>query len=71
MNNDQMKPIDAGAPVLIPQGNMNDIPGTFGWMQKEYNRRKGKKSKSNSFKYGYGGQTSGFFTSIDGTMTMP
>ena len=41
-NYNQMKPLNVGAPVLIPQGNMADIPGTYGWMAKEYWAKKNR-----------------------------
>lgn len=76
-NYNQMKPLDVGAPVLIPQGNMADIPGTYGWMAKEYwTKKNGKKFKSSTtnhpdFKCGYGGRTAPYFTDIDITCTIP
>ena len=40
-SNDAMKPKDGECPVLIPQGNMNtEVPGTYGWMKKELNKKK-------------------------------
>lgn len=59
--NDDFKPIDAGAPVLIPAGNVNsDSPGSYGGMLKAYNAAKSGKtftSKSSlhkDFKPGFG-----------------
>jgi hypothetical protein len=49
---DDMTPIFAGAPVLIPQGNMKDIPGTYGWYQKLMNK-KGTVYTSKGYKEGY------------------
>lgn len=76
MDNDGMKPVDGGAPVMIPKGNMNaDIPGTYGNIQKMMsNKRKRSKNGISSipnYKYGYGGACSEFFKSIDGTMSIP
>lgn len=39
--NNEMTPVFADAPVLIPTGNMrDDIPGTYGWYQKELAKNK-------------------------------
>ena len=75
-SNDAMKPKDGECLVLIPQGNMNtEVPGTYGWMKKELNKKKKRSSNTISsipnFKYGYGGSGGGYFSAIDGTMTLP
>lgn len=76
MDNKDMNPVDGGAPVMIPKGNMNpNIPGTYGYMQNII--KKGKKRTKNTissipnYKYGYGGSSAGYFTAINGTMSIP
>lgn len=31
---DSMKPVDVGAPVLIPQGDLGEHPGSYGGMRR-------------------------------------
>ncbi len=34
MSNEHMKPVDVGAPRLIPQGNLSDHPASYAGMRK-------------------------------------
>ena len=74
MDNKDMKPVDGGAPVLIPQGNMNaNAPGTYGYMQNELkkNQIRSKNSISSipNYKCGYGGACSEYFKLINDAMS--
>lgn len=40
-----MKPVDVGAPRLIPQGNLSSFPGSYASMRKELD---GKKYSNNT-----------------------
>lgn len=57
---DDMTPMYAEAPVLIPKGNLNpDIPGTYGWYQKLIGK-KGTVYTSKGYKEGYSGSPGNF-----------
>lgn len=59
MGNDSMKPVDVGAPQLIPQGNLNKSnPGTFAGMRQELDKKQSagfvsRTSMHPEFKPGY------------------
>lgn len=61
MKNDSMKPVDVGAPQLIPQGNLDqNNPGTFAGMRKILDGKQNsaftsKSSAHPAFKPGYTG----------------
>ena len=38
--NDNMKPVDVGAPRLIPKGNLTDNPGSYASLRKELDSKK-------------------------------
>ena len=65
-----MKPIDVGAPELIPQGNLRPgNPGNFAGIMAEFQKRR-KQMKytsisSMNFKTGYGGPNSQAFNGFD------
>lgn len=61
MTPESIKPIDVGAPQLIPQGNLNkNIPGTFASMRQELDSKQNagfisRSSMYPGFKPGYTG----------------
>lgn len=42
MLQDHMKPVDVGAPRLIPKGNLSDNPGSFASMRKALDIAQGR-----------------------------
>lgn len=58
--NDSMKPVDVGAPRLIPKGNLSDHPASFGGMRKALDAA--QTCKVNTRGTGYPGFVPGYTT---------
>lgn len=73
---EDMNPIYANAPVLIPKGNMSDNPGSYGGMMKAMNKAKQHKISAHSdtnsdFVTGYFSNSGVSYDGFDQSMTWP